>query len=63
MEFVIQVERKGKGEFYVVLVKIKYREVWRFIRCFYTYDRAANFLCKVKAQLAKGDYTWLTLKN
>ena len=40
MEMAIQLERKGKAEFYVVLVKIKYRDVWKFLRSFYTYARA-----------------------
>ena len=60
MEFVIQLQRKGKIEFYVVLVRLADRDVWRFLRSFYTYDRAANFISQVKKDFAKGDYTWLT---
>ena len=63
MEFVIQVERSNYAVFYVVLLKEKFRDAWRYLRSFYTYDRAANFIAEVKTQSAKGDYTWLTLKS
>ena len=63
MEMAIQLERKGKAEFYVVLVKIKYRDVWKFLRSFYTYARAENFIDYVRNQVARGDYSCLTLKS
>ena len=62
MEMAIQLERKGKAEFYVVLVKIKYRDVWKFLRSFYTYARAENFVDELQQQIEKGDYSCLTLK-
>ncbi len=34
MEFAIQLQRKGKIEFYVVLIKLAYRDAWRFLRRF-----------------------------
>ena len=63
MELVIQLERKGKAEFYVVLVKLKFREVRKFLRCFYTFRRAHNFIADLKIQVQKGNYEWLTLKS
>lgn len=63
MEFSIQLQRKNKTEFYTVWVKIKYRNAWRFLQSFYTYDRAANFISQVKKDFEKGDCSWLTLKS
>lgn len=60
MEFAIQVERSNYAVFYVVLLKDKFRDAWRFLRSFYTLRRAEEFIAEVKAQLERGDYTWLT---
>ena len=60
MEFAIQVERSNYAVFYVVLLKDKFRDAWRFLRSFYTLRRAEEFIAEVKTQSAKGDYTWLT---
>ena len=63
MEVAIQLQRKGKAEFYVVLVKLYNRDVWRFLRCFYTLRRAENFVDELQQQISRGDYSCLTLKN
>lgn len=63
MKFTIQLQRKGKAEFFVVLVKLFNRDDWIFLRSFYTFNRAQNFIESVKADFAKGNYECLTLKN
>lgn len=63
METAIQLQRKGKAEYYAVLIKLYRRNEWVFVRCFQSLARAEKFLDELEEQIMKGNYECLTLKT